>query len=131
MAIEVSFADGYPQLLIGTASLEDLNSRLDKPVAMGRFRPNIVVTTREPFVEDTWQRVRIGDCEFDVVKRCARCVFTTVDPDTGVKNADGEPLKTLRGFRLDRAERGVLFGVNLVPRSTGRLEAGQGLTPSG
>lgn len=122
---EVSFADGYPVLLIGTASLVDLNSRLASPVAMTRFRTNIVADTATPFVEDQWQRIRIGDVTFDVAKRCARCVFTTIDPLSGQKDPAGEPLATLRGYRLDRDARGVMFGVNLVARNNGRIGVSQ------
>jgi uncharacterized protein YcbX len=121
---EVSFADGYPVLLIGSASLTDLNQKLATPVAMSRFRTNIVASTATAFEEDDWQRVRIGEVEFDVVKRCARCVFTTVDPLSGQRDATGEPLATLRSYRLDKGERGVMFGVNLVPRGTGVIETG-------
>lgn len=120
----VSFADGYPVLLIGSASLDDLNSRLDVPVAMGRFRTNIVAATAVPFIEDTWRRICIGDVTFDVVKRCARCVFTTVDPLSGQRDEQGEPLKTLRSYRLDKAARGVMFGVNMIARNDGRIERG-------
>lgn len=121
---EVSFADGYPVLLIGSASLTDLNRKLTTPVAMSRFRTNIVASTSDAFEEDSWRRIRIGKVEFDVVKRCARCVFTTVDPLSGQRDAAGEPLATLRSYRLDKAERGVMFGVNLVPRDSGAIETG-------
>ena len=120
----VSFADGYPVLLIGSASLDDLNGRLDVPVAMGRFRTNIVAATSVPFIEDTWRRIRIGEVTFDVVKRCARCVFTTVDPLSGQRDKNGEPLKTLRSYRLDKAARGVMFGVNMIARNDGHIERG-------
>jgi len=120
----VSFADGYPLLLIGTASLDDLNGRLASPVAMGRFRTNLVAATTAAFVEDTWRRIRVGEVTFDVVKRCARCVFTTVDPLSGQRDVQGEPLKTLRGYRLDKDARGIMFGVNLVARSPGQLSRG-------
>lgn len=118
---QVSFADGYPVLLIGTASLSDLNQRLAVPVSMGRFRTNLVVATTEPFVEDSWRRISIGEVIFDVVKRCARCVFTTVDPLSAQRDANGEPLKTLRGYRLDKDARGVMFGVNLIARNRGEI----------
>ena len=91
---------------------------------MDRFRPNLVVRTERAFEEDEWQRLRVGDCEFDVIKRCARCILTTVDPQTGEKGADGEPLKTLRSFRFDKAARGILFGVNLIPRQLGTVSVG-------
>ena len=121
---QVSFADGFPLLLISQASLDDLNGRLGLPVDMRRFRPNIVVTGTEPFEEDGWRRVRIGSVELDVVKPCARCVMTTVDPETGQKGK--EPMKTLSAYR--KVDGAVLFGQNLIHRSTGNLRLGQELT---
>ena len=112
----VSFADGYPFLLLGEASLEDLNARLDVPVPMNRFRPNFVVSGSEPFEEDTWKRIRIGSTEFHIVKPCARCVLTTVDQARGEKNGK-EPLKTLSTYRNKNGN--VLFGQNLIAESTG------------
>jgi len=76
------FADGYPILLTSEESLHDLNSRLEMPVPMNRFRPNIVLKGCEAFAEDTWKRIRIGEVELAVVKRCARCVVTTIDKET-------------------------------------------------
>src|SRR5690606_34647442 len=75
----VSFADGFPLLLISRSALDELNSRLARPVSMLRFRPNLVIAGTGAHAEDAWRRVRIGGIEFDVVKRCIRCVFTTVD----------------------------------------------------
>ena len=112
----VSFADGYPFLLIGQASLDDLNSRLEDPVPMNRFRPNFVVTGSEPFEEDTWKRIRIGSTEFHVVKPCARCVMTTVDQAAGEKTGK-EPLKTLSTYRNRNGN--VLFGQNLIAETPG------------
>ena len=120
---EVSFADGFPLLLISEASLGDLNSRLDRQVSMRRFRPNLVVDGDEAYAEDSWNRIRVGDVEFEGVKNCSRCVFTTIDPDTGRKDPDKEPLKTLASYRR-RAQGGVYFGQNLVPRSAGTIHVG-------
>lgn len=121
---EVSFADAYPLLAIGTASLDDLNTRLNAPVTMRHFRPNVVVQTDEAYAEDRWRNLRIGDAVFRSVSRCTRCVFTTVDPETGERRDDGEPLATLRGYRRDAENGRILFGVNLVPLSTGTLRVG-------
>ncbi len=107
----VSFADGYPFMLIGEASLADLNTRLAEPVPMNRFRPNFVVAGSRAFDEDTWKRIRIGSTEFHVVKPCARCVITTVDQATGEKTGK-EPLKTLSEYRNRNGN--VLFGQNLI-----------------
>ena len=118
----VSFADGFPLLLIGTGSLDALNARLGRAVPMARFRPNVVVGGSEAHAEDGWRRVRIGAVTFDVVKPCSRCVFTTVDPETGSFDPDGEPLATLRQYR--RTSAGVMFGQNLIPRATGTIRVG-------
>lgn len=120
--IRFSFADGYPFLLIGEASLADLNSRLDRPVSMRNFRPNMVVKTTDAFAEDQWERIRIGEVEFEHMKPCDRCVFTTVDPDTALPSADMQPLRTLGTYR--RTPNGVMFGQNLVARSTGVIRVG-------
>jgi len=120
---EVSFADGFPLLLLSEASLQDLNSRLDEDVSMRRFRPNLVVDGEQPYAEDNWQRLRVGEVEFAGVKNCSRCVFTTVDPDTGIKHPDKEPLRTLGSYRR-RPEGGVCFGQNLIPRSGGVIHVG-------
>ncbi len=119
---EVSFADGFPLLLIGEGSLDALNRRLARPVSMRRFRPNVVIAGAEPHAEDTWVRIRIGEVEFAGVKNCSRCVFTTVDPETGTRSADGEPLRTLGTYR--QGEGGIYFGQNLIPRSGGTIRVG-------
>jgi uncharacterized protein YcbX len=117
------FADGYPVLLISEASLADLNARLEEPVPMNRFRPNLVVAGCEPFAEDGWRRIRIGDVELAVVKPCARCVITTIDKETLARSK--EPLKTLAGYR--RHPRGAIFGQNAIPLNEGQLEVGMGV----
>lgn len=119
---EVSFADGYPLLVIGQAALDGLNARLPTAVPMTRFRPNIVVAGSAAHAEDGWGRVHIGGVEFEAVKPCTRCVFTTLDADTAVRDPRGEPLRTLATYR--RAEDGVRFGMNLVARGTGRIAVG-------
>lgn len=111
----VSFADGYPFLLIGQASLDELNGRLPSAVPMNRFRPNIVFTGGTPFQEDEMQQFRIGDINFFGVKPCGRCVMTTVDQQTAVKGK--EPLKTLASYRTSNKK--VLFGQNLLHKGVG------------
>lgn len=122
---EVSFADGYPILVTTTASLADLNRRMDAPVPMDRFRPNIVIECDEPWAEDTWRVLKIGDVELELVKPCARCVVTTTDQATGEKNSR-DPLKTLTQFRLASGDKikGAIFGQNAIPRKTGTIHVG-------
>jgi uncharacterized protein YcbX len=111
----VSFADGYPYLLIGQSSLDDLNQRLPKPVGMERFRPSIVISGSLPHDEDGWQQFRIGATTFYGVKPCSRCVLTTIDPATGQKGR--EPLHTLATYRQWKHK--ILFGQNVLPDATG------------
>lgn len=119
---QVSFADGFPMLLISQAALDDLNGRLASPVPMLRFRPNLVIANTAPHAEDGWRAIRIGEVAFDVVKPCVRCVLTTVDPATGVIDPTGEPLRTLITYR--RGPKGVTFGQNLIPRGAGTIRIG-------
>lgn len=116
----VSFADGYPFLLISEASLADLNARLAEPITMERFRPNIVVSGTEPFAEDEFAAVRLGELSFRGVKRCDRCPVTTVDLATGKPGK--EPLRTLAKFR--RWDGKVWFGMNMIHDGPGRLRVG-------
>jgi hypothetical protein len=106
----VSLADGYPYLIIGQSSLDDLNSRLNEPVPINRFRPNFVFTGGEPFVEDNWRNFTIGKTRFAGVKPCARCVLITVDHITAKKS--NEPLATLATYR--KKGNKINFGQNVV-----------------
>ena len=106
----VSFADGYPFLLIGQATLDDLNSRMEHPIPMNRFRPNFVVTGSTPFEEDSWSDFTIGGIHFRGVKPCARCAIPTIDQRTGFRGV--EPTRTLATFR--KSENKILFGQNVI-----------------
>jgi hypothetical protein len=114
------FADGYPILLASEEGLADLNSRLETPVPMNRFRPNLVVRGGGPFEEDSWNRIGVGDVKLAVVKPCARCEVTTIDKDTLERSK--EPLKTLGKYRKQKL--GAIFGQNVIPLSEGQLRVG-------
>ena len=120
----VSFADGYPFLIIGEASLNELNGRLENPVPMNRFRPNFVFSGGEAFTEDNWIRLTIGDATFLAVKRCARCVITTTDQETGERFA--EPLRTMSTYRKEK--NNVYFGQNLIAHIQGRVSLNDQVT---
>jgi uncharacterized protein YcbX len=111
----VSFADGYPFLIIGQSSLDDLNSRMENPLPMNRFRPNLVFAGGSPYEEDEWNKFKIGEVKFRAIKPSVRCMITTIDQETA--EFAHEPLKTLAKYR--RAEGGVIFGMNLVCESAG------------
>lgn len=128
----VSFADGYPYLLIGEDSLIELNTRLDSKILMNRFRPNIVVSGSKAFAEDGWKKIRIGNTVFRSTKPCARCVVTTIDQSSGVSDVS-EPLRTLATYRKSSdvfpetfgdyglGKNDVLFGQNLVAENFGEV----------
>jgi uncharacterized protein YcbX len=118
----VSFADAYPFLLIGESSLEDLNSRLEKPIPMNRFRPNFVVSGADAFAEDKWTQIKIGNVIFHIVKPCARCVVTTIDQASGEKQSV-EPLKTLASYRIPKRsiKKKILFGQYLIAENAGDI----------
>lgn len=115
-----SFADGYPLLLIGQASLDDLNQRLSSPVPMNRFRPNIVFTGGTPYQEDEMKSFSIAGVSFSGVKPCARCPIPTIDQDTAARGK--EPLATFSLYR--RRENNVYFGQNLLFNGAGRITVG-------
>ena len=124
----VGFADGFPFLLANQASLDELNTRLTQPVSMTRFRPNIVIQGVPAWAEDDWRSLVIGSVGFRVVKPCSRCVLTTVDPETGIKDAGTEPLKTLSTYR--KTPDGVIFGQNAIHLSSGRVSVGDSVAIS-
>ncbi|XP_009871235.1 PREDICTED: mitochondrial amidoxime reducing component 2-like, partial [Apaloderma vittatum] len=126
---EVAYPDCCPVLMISEASLEDLNTRMEKKVKIQNFRPNIFVTDCSAFEEDTWEDILIGDAEMKGTVCCARCILTTVDPDTGVLDRK-EPLETLKSYRLcDPSERHIyksspLFGRYFAIDKTGTIQVG-------
>ncbi|XP_030907401.2 mitochondrial amidoxime reducing component 2 [Melopsittacus undulatus] len=126
---EVAYPDCSPVLVISEASLDDLNAKLEKKVKIQNFRPNIFVTDCSAFEEDTWEDVLIGDVEMKGTVCCARCILTTVNPDTGVLDRK-EPLETLKSYRLcDPSERHIyksspLFGRYFAVDKTGTIQVG-------
>jgi len=117
---KTAFSDGFPLLLISQASLDDLNQRLDTPIPMSRFRPNIVVTGCEPFAEDTWKEVRLADMTFRIVKPCSRCVIPSINIETAER--EKEPLKTLVSYR--KRDKKIFFGQNVIANMTGKIDVG-------
>lgn len=116
----VSFADGYPILVIGQASLDLLSEKVGTEVPMNRFRPNIVIDGLQPNEEDTLAEVTIGNLKLFGVKPCARCIMTTIDQESAEKGK--EPLSTLASYR--KVGNKTLFGENFIPDSEGLVKVG-------
>jgi uncharacterized protein YcbX len=105
--VPVAFVDAFPILAISEASLAHLNAKLDSPLPMNRFRPNIVLRGAMEHEEDGWTVLRVGEVEFRAGGRCGRCIVTTTDQDTGERGV--EPLVTLAKYRRDE-RNAITFG---------------------
>lgn len=116
----VSYADGFPYLLVSQASLRELSERVGEVMSARRFRPNLVVDGCDPGAEDRWSRIRVGEVSFALVKPCSRCEIVTLHPDTGHQGK--EPLKSLAAYRKQGNK--VMFGQNLLAEGEGRLRVG-------
>ncbi|GAB6030726.1 Mitochondrial amidoxime-reducing component 1 [Chamberlinius hualienensis] len=128
------YADLTAYMMLSQASVENLNTKLENKVKINNFRPNLVVEGSPAFGEESWRDVKIGNVQFLQVKPCTRCILTTIDPETGIK--DGvEPLKTLKAYRqiTDKKYRPLagespVFGVHLVTdQSGGSIRVGQSI----
>ncbi len=134
----VGFADGFPTLVVGQASLDEFNIELAKraesnmaqidegtqasspPIDMRRFRPNIVISGSAPYAEDGWTGIKVNDIEFSLVKACSRCIMPSINPDTGVKEMQVN--QTLLQTR--RRDRQTYFGQNALHEGTGEIRVG-------
>ncbi|MBF7092940.1 MOSC domain-containing protein [Flavobacterium sp. ALJ2] len=116
----VSLADGYPYLMIGSESLDFLNEKLADKITILRFRPNIVIRTQTPHEEDDFTTFKIGEVQFKNVKPCGRCIMVNNDPENG--KLKKEPLKTLSKYRV--VNNSVLFGTNIVSLNSGVISVG-------
>ncbi|KAL4318324.1 hypothetical protein GQ457_18G003930 [Hibiscus cannabinus] len=115
----IMFSDGFPFMLLSQESLDALNKLMKEPVPINRFRPNILVRGCEPFSEDVWTKIKIGQFSFDGVKLCARCKVPSINQDTSI--AGSEPNETLMKVRSDKVLRPndkqqgrIYFGNNMV-----------------
>ncbi|KAF2899111.1 hypothetical protein ILUMI_07065, partial [Ignelater luminosus] len=124
------YSDLSSYLLINQASIDELSNRIpEAKISAINFRPNILVEGQNapPFVEDNWTWVKIGDVILYVARPCTRCVFTTIDPETGVKSATNEPLRTLRTYRMLKDVKNIELDGNLpvMGNNMGLLQGGE------
>lgn len=120
---DVRFVDANPILVISTASLGLLESKIGAKMSMSRFRPNIVVDRVDAHAEDLWPAFRAGAVNFKSLKPCSRCKITCTHPLTG--EVGEEPLKTLGEYR--RQGKGVMFGYYFVHQNEGVVRVGDEL----
>jgi len=117
---KTAFSDGFPLLLISQASLDELNSRLVKPVSMNRFRPNLVVEGCEPFAEDSWKKIKIDNIIYRIVKPCSRCAIPSINLETAER--EREPIQTLLTYR--KKNNKIFFGQNVIAQDQGEISVG-------
>lgn len=121
----MGFTDAHEILVISEASLAGLNARLETPLPMDRFRPNIVVAGCEPHAEDDWVAILAASVRLVGAKRCVRCVITTTDQRTAARGK--EPLATLASYR--KAPKGVVFGRYFDAVNGGQIDVGSVVEP--
>ena len=119
------FTDSRPLLVIGRASLEQLEKKANITMSMARFRPNIVLNHIPPHAEDGYSSIQIGGMELKALKPCTRCKITTVHPLTGAVGE--EPLKTLATYR--QQEKGITFGYYYTAVKPGLIKLGAPVSP--
>jgi uncharacterized protein len=120
-----SFADAYPFLLLGESSMADLNTRFPESLSILRFRPNLVFSGGQAYLEDNIAHFTINGLRFEGLENCARCAIPNVDPGTGIMNPQKEPLKTLAKYRMHN--KNIIFGRNVVHSDTGIIHVGDHL----
>lgn len=120
---DVSFADGYPYLFLGTQSLDHLNSKLEKHIPIDRFRANVILETKVEHAEDELDKIGINQIQFRMIKPCARCTVITTDQETGEINP--EPLQVLKTYR--KKSNKIYFGMNAVALDSGFINVGDQL----
>ena len=120
-------SDGYPILLTNTASLDALNHASGGLFEMARFRPNLVIDSSIPWIEDSWSRFQIGEAIFERRKPCERCVLVTRDPITGLKDSNQEPLRTLKAIHSGPNGE-INFGQNISLIQCGKISLGDVVT---
>lgn len=118
--MSTSLSDAYPYLLVNQSSIVDVAKKAGMHLEVARFRPSILIDSSKAFEEDRWRKIQIGEVVFRIVRPCARCVLTTIDPQTGTTGK--EPLQTLSTYR--KVENKILFGQNMIAESYGIVRIG-------
>ncbi|XP_070566214.1 mitochondrial amidoxime-reducing component 1-like [Ptychodera flava] len=126
----LAYHDDGTFTLMSQDTVDDLNQKLDKPVSIRNFRPNIVVSGCSAYSEDNWKFIKIGGAILRHMKCDERCLVTTVDPDTGIASDSREPITTLKKYRKCKEEDKPLYkdspllGVHLGIDQEGSLSVG-------
>ena len=124
---EIRYQDSGTIMLMNSVSIDDLNSRIadrSSHTTFRNFRPNIYAQLNSAYEEDKIKLWTIGDVTFESIRPCTRCTFTTVNPDSGIKNKDSEPFNTLKTYRMFKGSETPVIGVQMSPLQQGRIKLG-------
>uniref|UniRef100_A0A1J3IJS7 Molybdenum cofactor sulfurase n=1 Tax=Noccaea caerulescens TaxID=107243 RepID=A0A1J3IJS7_NOCCA len=141
MESNINFANEAQFLLISEESVADLNRRLEaknedcnrahEKLDPYRFRPNLVISGGEPYAEDEWKTLRIGDSHFTSLGGCNRCQMINISNETGQVKKSKEPLTTLASYR--RVKGKILFGTllryEIVAKTESWIRVGEEVNP--
>ncbi|CAJ0928715.1 unnamed protein product, partial [Mesorhabditis belari] len=133
------FVDLAPYMITTQESINELNQQLkreENPIDNVQFRGNIVIEKcQSAWDEDTWGELRFGDhpkaTTLECFKPCTRCIFTTIDPKTAIRDPEQQPLKWLKEYRMPEGDllQGLgahpIFGVNAGAKIPGYIHEGQ------
>ncbi|WP_373766128.1 MOSC domain-containing protein [Glaesserella sp.] len=123
----MSFGDSNPLLLVSERSLKQVQQWSPVPVSMEQFRGNIVIDGTQPFEEETWRRIQIGEVIFTFSQCCTRCILITRDVQTLLLDPKAEPFRTLKQHHTNENGKPI-FGIHLVPENSGVIRVGDSIT---
>jgi uncharacterized protein YcbX len=122
-------SDVRPVTIVSLASVAELSRQggREEPVDAARFRMTIELEGCAPHEEDTWEgrRARVGDALLLVEDPVPRCVVTTLDPNTGVR--DFPTLTVIKDYRGVTPDGDLLFGVYASVLEPGTARVGDAL----
>lgn len=124
--IGMSFADGYPYLVLSKASVRDLSSRVDTTVDYRQFRANIIIEDSAAYEEDMLSAFSLSNSSFKMVKPCKRCPVININQDTGETSIN----LTKEIVKYRRSGNAVIFGMNAANMKEGIVNVGDVLNLS-
>lgn len=125
----LAFGDLAPVLVTNTASLSWLVDQASEPFDMGRFRPNVIVDTDEPFAEEGWARFTLGEAELRHGLAWPRCAIPQIDQDSGERRR--EPAVVLKAHRWVTSAPHLTKAVRSIVEGNGIFGVGCSIGPVG
>ncbi|XP_011202857.2 mitochondrial amidoxime-reducing component 1 [Bactrocera dorsalis] len=122
-----AFADATSYMMMNLSSVDDLNKRLPRPIKPIQFRGGfyLKMDKNEPYAEDSYDWVKVGtEAVFRKVAPCRRCILPNINPETGERDPENNPLKTLKTYRCFENNPSPVLGIHLGLRQGGKIKRG-------